>query len=102
MAIDNQNSPSDDEYKAALDLILNEHYKWTQNHREGRRLDLSSTFLYKADFSGAKLRRANFHGADMEGAYLRFAKLKRAYFTSANINGAQFSPKQKKTVSQDK
>jgi uncharacterized protein YjbI with pentapeptide repeats len=65
---------SDEEYAAALELVLGEHARWFRDNDEGHRLVLLGALLHEADFP-----EANLTGADLRDADLTAAKLAGAY-----------------------
>ncbi len=63
---------------------------------EGKRLDLSNSYLSYANLSGANLSGANLYGAHLNSAYfidanLNGANLNGAYLNDAYLNGASLS-----------
>jgi hypothetical protein len=61
---------------------------------EDQRLNLMSTNLRGADFSGAHLERANLWGAQLQEADLRGAQLQRAVLRDAPLQGAKLQKAQ--------
>jgi len=75
-----------DDIQAVLTVIGRRH--WVEKETPYQRLDLSNTFLEKADFSGANFHQANFTNAELSGANFFNAKMKGANFHQANLTEA--------------
>ena len=78
---------------ANLEEVLENHRKWLNGDRDGKRANLSGAnlrgaSLFKVDLSGANLYGADLGGADLRGAILYVADLRRAYLHGVRLYGA--------------
>ena len=84
--------------KDELNQILDDHYLWLKDHKDGKRadlrgrclesFDLSGKDLSQADLRGASFRKCNLKGVDFTKADLRDADLTMANLTVAKLDYA--------------
>lgn len=73
---------------AEIKTILEEHNKWLENSKNGRRADLRGANLTGVTLRETDLRDANLTGADLSRADLRWANLRHATLRNADLRCA--------------
>ncbi len=71
--------------KEELTQILDKHFKWIKQEKEGKQADLSYANLRYADLSYANLRYADLSYANLRSANLSYANLSYANLRYANL-----------------
>jgi hypothetical protein len=82
-----QECPTD--VQAAMSVISRR--KWVEKEERHQRLDLTHSFLNRAQLKGAKLANANFTSAYLDKSSLDKARLNGAKLNGAKLNGANLS-----------